>query len=153
PNDEIIAQTLTRASSAPATIQMLGAFVQDGTPVARAGFYDPASGGSKQTELFTINNGSNQTVQPSINRYTRFSPVGTFGLYVNFPTYGRSSFSQDSLNTWDTGNANGRMLRFYPLRDSDGSIVANAYVVGVESISSYSDQQDALFVIRNVKPA
>jgi len=118
--------------------------------VAR-GYYSEADG--SQTNLFNINQGQDQTVSPGISGATRFFPGdGAFGVYVNWPKYGHSSFSQDSKNTWNAGQlANGRVVRFYPLKQPDGSVVANAYVVGFEAISQYSDQQDVLYVIRNVR--
>jgi len=150
PNDEVLLPTLVAARIGPITIQMLSAFLPDGSPAARVGFYDATT--EVSTELFSIDQGSNQTTHPSLSGYTRFSPgARSFGLYVNWPLYGRSSFSEDSRNSWDTGQAHGRMLRFYPLKNTDGTIVPNAYVVGAEAISLYSDQQDVMFIIRNVR--
>jgi hypothetical protein len=152
PNDELAMQTLVAARSAPVTIQMLSAFCPAFSPPARIGFYNPQTGA--QQELFYVDPGSDQSVHPSITGYVRFTPgSGPFGIYVTFPLYARSSFSQDGRNSWDTGAAKGRMLRFYPLKNADGSVVPNAYVVAVEAISAYSDQQDVMFIIRNVKRA
>jgi regulation of enolase protein 1 (concanavalin A-like superfamily) len=44
-------------------------------------------------------------------------------------------------------------VRFYPLKDSGGATVANAYVVAVEMETGTPDQQDLVFEIHNVKPA
>ena len=77
-----------------------------------------------------------------------------FSIYGVFPAFtNREVYSEDSLNTWEPTAANRRKIRFYPLKNADGSVVPNAYVVGVEAISAYSDQQDVMFIIRNVKRA
>lgn len=150
PNDELNAQTLRQANpGAMVSVEMLGAFLPPNNPPARVGWYDTATG--MQTEMFTLNQGSNQTVNPGTRGFTRFAPTGAFGLYSFWTAYGQASFSQDSKNTWDDGDANGRMVRVYPLKNPDGSTVANAYVMGFEAISSYSDVQDVLLIIRNVK--
>jgi len=154
PNDEIIAQTLVRAdSSKMVTIEPLATFSPDGSPLAGLGYYS-AVDGTKQP-LFDVLQSSYQQVDVKISGTQRFSPgKNAFGVYVYSPHYNHTAYSQDKKNKWDlTGPAKGRVVRFYPLKNADGTTVANAYVVAVEELAQYSDQQDVVFIIRNVKPS
>src|SRR5205823_15042819 len=49
--------------------------------------------------------------------------------------------------------ANRRKVRFYPLKNSDGTVVPNAYVFAFEEYTLAYDQNDVIGIIRNVKPA
>jgi glucose/arabinose dehydrogenase len=153
PTDEVVGQTLVRAAKGtPVTFTPIAVFAPAVTGTqATVGFYDVASG--KRTDLFSVAQGYNQSVAPVITGTTSFDPgTATFGIYGIWPKYNnRISYSQDSKNTWDTGAAHGRMLRFYPLRNTDSTYVQNAYVIAFEGISSYSDQQDVVGIIRNVR--
>jgi hypothetical protein len=154
PNDEVVGQTLVRAAKGtPVTFTPIAVFAPavTGATQATVGFYDVKTG--TRTNLWSVAKGSNQTVDPVITGTTSFDPgSGNFGLFGIWPKYNnRISYSQDSKNTWDTGAAHGRMLRFYPLRNPDATYVQNAYVVAFEGISSYSDQQDVVGIIRNVR--
>ena len=44
-------------------------------------------------------------------------------------------------------------VRAYPLKNSGGSVVSNAYVIAFEETTSACDFQDLVFIVRNVKPA
>ncbi len=153
PNSEVVGQTLVRAAKGtPVTFTPIAVFAPTVTGTqATVGFYNVSTGA--RTDLWSVAQGSNQTVAPVITGTTSFNPgTETFGLYGVWPKYNnRISYSQDSKNTWDTGAAHGRMLRFYPLRNPDSTYVQNAYVVAFEGISSYSDQQDVVGIIRNVR--
>ena len=49
--------------------------------------------------------------------------------------------------------ANRRKIRFYPLKNSDGTTVPNAYVFAFEEYTLSYDQNDIVGIIRNVKAA
>jgi glucose/arabinose dehydrogenase len=153
PNDEVTAQLFEKAGSGPVMIEPIAAFLPDFLPAANIGWYRPGQSGTLR-QVVSINKGSHQTLNPTTTGWDRFDPTsGQFGFYVQWGVYlGKTSFSQDGLNTWDTGPENGRKLRTYRLKNSDGSIVPNAYVLAGEALSSYTDQQDAVFIVRNVKP-
>lgn len=81
-----------------------------------------------------------------------FSPSGTFGWNVD----GESSV--DSQNTVDinTFHRSGHSVRFFPLRDGNGNLVPNTYLMALDyenSTFDNNDFQDAVFVVQNVKPA
>lgn len=153
PNDEVELQTLKAADASKAvTIEPLATFFTDKTNTLPVGIYNTSNNAPSQ--LFYVNAGYNQIINPSTRGYYRFSPGNTtFGIYATWAQYKRSTFSEDARNTWDTSAANGHKIRFYPLKNSDGSTVANAYVATIESLSGSTDQQDVVMILRNVKSA
>jgi hypothetical protein len=81
------------------------------------------------SRLLTVLEGSHQTVNPKTSGTSSFDPgTSSFGLYAQFPKYdNKVVYSEDKRNTWGTSAAaKGRFLRFYPLRNADGSYVPNA---------------------------
>lgn len=84
--------------------------------------------------------------------HASFSPSGAFGWNVD----GESSV--DSQNTVDisTFGRSGHSVRFFPVRDGNGNLVANTYIMAMDYENSSFDNndfQDAVFIIQNVKPA
>lgn len=84
--------------------------------------------------------------------HASFSPGGAFGWNVD----GESSV--DSQNTVDinTFGRSGHSVRFFPVRDSNGNLVANTYFMAMDyenSTFDNNDFQDAVFIVQNVKPA
>ncbi|HEX4794213.1 MAG TPA: Ig-like domain-containing protein [Humisphaera sp.] len=158
PNDELYAPRFTKAGDGPVTIQLLAAFAI-GSPIgARVGYYSPGDTSSKQ-ELFTISGATNaaeQTVDPAALGATSFDPgAAQFGLYTQFPHFldnnqERVAFSEDALNTWDTNVP--RKMRTYPMKNADGSVVPNSYVVAFEDYNLQYDSNDVVAIIRNVTP-
>jgi len=149
-NDEVVMQTLKAADSTKAvTIEILSTWFTDKNNFLPIGVYDSTT--QAQIQMLLINKANNQSASPASTGYFRFlAGKSTFGLYAYWAQYARYTFSQDTRNTWDTSPANGRKLRFYPLKESDGTTVANAFVVGFESLSSATDQQDLVMAVRNV---
>ena len=75
-----------------------------------------------------------------------------FGIYTVFPAFSnRDSFSEDALNTWETVASHMKKIRFYPLKNADGSKVANAFVFAAEDYNKAFDFNDVVGIIRNVK--
>ena len=162
-SQEVVLQRLVKAGSGPVTIQLISSFAVSNAPTSRFGYYVPGDA-SDLTQLFTIDQADAQTVNPTAQGATSFDPGSSeFGLYANFPTFTdnghqRISYSEDALNTWDTNVP--RKIRFFPLRNADGSVVANAYVFAAEdnnmffppNIQPY-DSNDIVGIIRNVQAA
>lgn len=153
PNDEIVGQAFEKAGGGPVRIETIAAFLPNSLPAARLGWYRPTAPSSLRF-VQQVNEDQHQTVNPQLSGWDRFEPTaGQFGFYIQWPTYqGRVSYSQDALNTWDTSPEDGRKLRFWRLRDSAGNVVPNAYLMAGEAISSYTDQQDVVAIVRNVRP-
>ncbi len=158
PNDEVVMPILTRAGAGNVTIEPLASFGvgQTGTPTTRFGWY-ARNTPMDLNELFTLfgdssQNSNSQSMMPTINGTTSFDPgAGEFGLYGIWPSVPIKSttYSADSLNTFDS--AVKRKIRFYPLKNSDGSVVPNAYIFAIEEYNGGYDNQDLVGIIRNVK--
>ncbi|HSU68587.1 MAG TPA: hypothetical protein VLJ39_17030, partial [Tepidisphaeraceae bacterium] len=161
-SQEITLQRLEKAGTGPVTIQLLSSFAVSNSPASRFGYYVPGDA-TDLTQLFTISQADAQTVNPTAQGATSFDPGSSeFGLYGNFPTFTdnghqRLSYSEDALNTWASNVA--RKMRFFPLKNSDGTVVPNAYVFAAEDndtpfgpIQAY-DSNDIVGIIRNVQAA
>jgi hypothetical protein len=153
PNDEVLAQRFVKAASGPVTVQMLASFSL-GTPVAERFGYYAAGEPDARTEVFNITSADQQTVNATPKGATSFDPGATvFGLYAAFPHFTdngheRYSYSEDAFNTWDTNVM--RKMRAYPLKNADGSVVSNAYVVAFEDYNLQYDSNDLVAIVRNV---
>ncbi|MDB5911149.1 MAG: domain containing protein [Massilia sp.] len=166
-SQEVPMQRLAKAGDGPVTIQLLASFNAAGAanaPLVRFGYYTTGSTSSlDKNELFTLAQSDVQTTNPTALGSTSFDPgAASFGLYSIFPHFTdsghpRVSYSEDALNTWDANVP--RKVRFFPLKNSDGSVVPNAYVFAFEdnnipfgSIQPY-DSNDVIGIIRNVHAA
>lgn len=154
-SDEVVAQRFVKSVSGPIIIQTLGTFA-GGSPAARFGYYTAGSPTSK-TEVLTINSTEAQSVTLNPNGPGSFDPgAATFGLYITFPIFGNTAYSEDNLNTGELTAADRRKVRFYPLKNADGTIVPNAYVFTSEDYVNGNgsfDVNDFIGIIRNVKIA
>ncbi len=154
-NDELYIQRLVKAGNGPITIEPL-ATMAGGSPVVRFGYYD-AGTPTARTELLTVAGADAQTVHPTLLGATSFDPgAKDFGLYANFPIFGNTAYSEDVLNTTENTVANRRKVRFFALKNADGSVVPNAYVFTSEDyindLNGAYDTQDFVGIIRNVQP-
>ena len=164
-NDEIFAQRLVKAGDGDVTIEPIAVFGVSSTPALRFGWYDAGTRDAK-TELFTIPLADAQSVSPTAVGTTSFDPgAKSFGVYSNWPGFAsglREVFSEDSLNALEPQGDFRHKVRFYPLKNADGSVVPNAYVMAHEEFvyaatDPYTnwayDNQDLVAIIRNVRPA
>src|SRR5205807_5753169 len=109
-----------------------------------------------KTQLFTVPLATDsQSVNPTPSGNMSFDPgSGMFSIYGVFPAFtNREVYQEDSLNTWEPTAANRRKIRFYPLKNADGTVVPNAYVFAFEEYTLSYDQNDVVGIIRNVKAA
>ena len=93
-----------------------------------------------------------QTLNPVLSEGDEsFEPVAEpFGFYVDSMVFGRTSYTQDEFNTADGQVAHA--ARVYPLKDREGQVLENSYLVAFEDANN-GDYQDYVFVITNVEPA
>jgi hypothetical protein len=159
PNDEVALPRLAKAGSGPVTIEPVAVFGVASDPAVKLGWYEPGTSQSRQ-ELLMVDVDDAQSVTPNFNGSTSFDPGGNaFGIYSVWPGFANSDgsvrevFSEDSLNAFEPDSSKRRKIRFYPLKDRDGSVVANAYVMAHEEVAGSGDFQDVVAVIRNVMPA
>ena len=90
-----------------------------------------------------------QTLFPSIaSGGSTFDPQGAFfGLYVESNAFGRFNYTEDAINTGGVAHR----ARIYPVKNRDGQVQVNQYLVAFEDASN-GDYQDYVFVVKNVKP-
>jgi hypothetical protein len=156
PNSEVVMQEMVKAGSGPVTITPIAVFSASITPSAGFGYYLAGQQNNLNT-LLSFNSANSQTVNPQATGTNSFDPgSATFGVFSSFEAFAgpngpRIAYSQDALNTWDTKNP--RKVRFYPLKNPDGSVVPNAYVFATEDYNLQYDSNDVVGIIRNVKPA
>jgi fibronectin type 3 domain-containing protein len=153
--DEVIAPRFTKAGSGDVTIDVLAvmAGVRRGESMS-LGTYTPGTS-ADTSELIRIFAGSEQTVNPEVTGTTSFNPgeeafsfYGTFAAFHNRTVYGENDF-----NTWENNNSERRKVRTFPLKDENGQVVPNAYIVTFEEWEQQSDQNDIVFIVRNVAPS
>lgn len=157
PNNEITIQQLKKAGAGDVTIQPIAVFGVSNPATVRLGTYEPGTPG-KQMELFTIGPSDSQTVNPVPLGSISFDPgSAAFAIYSTWPAFKntdgtvRQVFEEDDFNTFDAGDK--RHIRFYPYKNSDGSVVPNTYVFAEEEIDAAKDNQDVICIISNVTSA
>ena len=154
PNDEVTGERFLKAGDGNVSIQLLSIFDNLKSPSLDFGYYNPGSP-TEKTQLFSDPQADAQSVDPTPVGNTTFDPGSSmFGLYGIFPAFtNRAVYTEDSLNTWEPVVANRTKVRFYPLKNADGSVVPNAYVFAFEEYDKAYDQNDVVGIIRNVKIA
>ena len=157
-------QRLVKAGAGPVTVEVLAAEAINTDPSVRFGYYKPGNRGwDAKTELFTISGADAQSLQATPRGVTSFDPgQSPFGLYTIYPGFQnatkdgglpREVFSEDALNLWDANAANRHKVRFFPLRERNGNIVPNAYIVAFEEFDNAFDSNDLVAIVRNVRAA
>ncbi|THF88595.1 hypothetical protein E7T09_05220 [Deinococcus sp. KSM4-11] len=146
--DEVIAPLFVKAGTGAVTVTPVARYSPDGaTPF---GYFTLTGSTPARHVVGTLLAGQYQTLNPGLSGNTSFDPAtSAFGIYIDPAAYSYPlTYSKDSLNTGRTAHA----VRVYPLKDSAGVAVTGAYLLAFEP-SVNGDYQDAVFVIRNVKPA
>jgi hypothetical protein len=155
-SQEVQMQRLRKAGAGPVVIQPLAGygFNTKTGPVGHFGTYTPGTTANK-SELFAVNVNERSSTNPTWGG--TFDPGNAdFALYGDFNGslfeingLPRGVYSEDKFNTWDT--ANKRKVRFYPLKNKDGSVVPNAFIFAFEEFNSGYDSNDIIGIIRNVQ--
>ena len=153
--DEVLAPRFTKAGPGAVTLDVLAvmAGAKNGESVT-LGTYTPGTAADFD-QLFAVHAGSEQTVNPAVDGRTSFDPgAGAFSFYGTFAAFNnRAVHGEGAFNTWENNDGERRKVRVFQLRDESGAIVDNAYVVTFEEWERESDQNDIVFVVRNVAPA
>jgi regulation of enolase protein 1 (concanavalin A-like superfamily) len=154
-NDEVTLPRLVKAGDGNVTVELLATFANSRTPVTRFGYYSPGDPSNKGELFYVPGSADAQSVNPQASGLMGFDPgSNAFGIYGVFPAFSnREVYSEDSLNTWEPNAGNRRKVRFYPLKNADGTVVPNAYVFAFEEYTLSYDQNDVIGIIRNVKAA
>ena len=154
-SEEVSLQQLVKAGTGPVSIDVLASFTATGTQPYTLGYYTPGRPQDRH-ELFYTPSTESQSVYVHPQGSTSFDPGGNaFGMYFvsNVQVKGRLGYSEDALNTYDT--TNNRKFRFFPMRNADGTVVANTFVMTStewDAPIGY-DFTNIVAVIRNVAAA
>ncbi|CAN5476248.1 hypothetical protein BH23BAC1_BH23BAC1_35050 [soil metagenome] len=134
------------------------------TPVARYspletvpfGYYTNQSGNISLNQIGELSGESpqHQTLLPAISSgQTTFDPgSGRFGFYTKTSNSTQTNYTEDALNPGIGPMNLQHLVRVYPLKDRQGTLIPNSYLVAFEEAYN-GDYQDFVFVIKNVKPA
>ena len=160
--DEVAAQTFQKASAAAqVSVEVLAAFGVENDPVLEFGYY-AAGNPNARTNLFDVPGepGLNeQRLGPDITGasggYLAFNPgTAPFGFYSFWPSnqffQQRFVYSENRLNTFPS--ALPHHVRAYELKNADGSVQPNAYVLATEEFTQGFDYNDVVVIVRNVTP-
>jgi hypothetical protein len=155
PNDEVPMMMMQEATPGPVTVQPIAVFSNAATPALGFGYYTYTSSGAiTSQDEFTVPSPDVQTINPHLDGNSSFDPGSSiFGLYTRWPAYAnRLVYTEDFRNTWQTNAKLRHNVRFYPMKNTDGSLVPNTYVMAVEEALNH-DFQDGVFIVSNITPA
>jgi fibronectin type 3 domain-containing protein len=161
PNDEVVMQELIKADpNSPVTVTPIAAFSATITPSAGFGWYTAGTPDSR-TPVFSVDAADSQSVDVTPQGTTTFDPgSGIFGIFASFDAFpntatgtSRFAYSEDVFNTYDAVNT--RKVRFYPLKNANGTVVPNAFVFATEDygVAPGYDSNDLVGIIYNVEAA
>ena len=131
------------ARFSPAELLPYGFYFPNGT-------LTPVLNEVNQIQTSVINPINHQTLNPLMTGAgTTFDP-GTFnfGFYVTSLSFGRSSYTQNALNT----GPRVRAARIFPVDDRNNNPVPNTFLLTYEDAAN-GDYQDYVFLISNVRIA
>jgi hypothetical protein len=151
--EELPIQKFQKAGAGNVTLEVLSVFGPTAqSPVCGFGWYNSGNAASIQ-ELFTVPNTTGQSLNPIVNGTLTFDPGhnNAFGFYSNWPFFSnRHLYSQDYLNNF--ANAVPHHIRVYALKNTDGTVIPDAYIIATEEHINGFDFQDIVVIARNVKP-
>ena len=157
PNSELNIETLVKAGAGSVTAYPIAEFAQVVNPSILFGYNvnskRPARRRSSSPSPTPMPKASIPT-PPARSPSTPAQPPSA--LYVTLPRPLAHRIQPIESPTPGKSNvADRRKARFYPLKNKDGTLVPNSYVVAFEDLTAATgvDFQDGVFVIQNVKPA
>ncbi|RDC65920.1 Ig-like domain-containing protein [Adhaeribacter pallidiroseus] len=151
--EEVAVPQFVNATAAPITVEPLAVFSDAATGgIATALGWYAGSSPTITEELFTVANDQSQTINvQATGKLVLETDNLPFGFYTRWPSLtNRQIYSKDSLNTF--ANAIPHHFRAYPLKNPDGTVLLDTYLMAVEGIGEDQDYQDLVFIVRNVKP-
>jgi methionine-rich copper-binding protein CopC len=148
--DEVLSPYWVRADpSQPVVARQLAAFHGAGT--ATLSRY--AKGTTSTTGTLTHDGDWYQTVLPlrsgsSELATATFTPPPTFGFRVS-----TDAWSDPTLNAQGScTDGCGHFVRFWPVKDRDGQVVPNQYLMGMDYPLGNYDYQDNIYLVENIAP-
>jgi hypothetical protein len=156
------AQQFVKANGGPVSVEPIAVYGPgNANPVVRFGWYSGSCALANGNELFSVSNSPSsnaQRLEPVLNAGAQlsFDPGSApFGFSSIWPFFSSTQprCSADAANTWESDPLKRHKLRVYPLRNPNGSAVANAYIVATEEQVNGTDYQDVVVIVRNARPA
>jgi hypothetical protein len=154
--DEVIQPLFVKAVGGVVTLRPVGRYSPE--RAIEYGYYFPSGSNPIRTEIAIISDTVSETVQYPPNHQT-LNPVidpggsltfdpgsAAFGVFVEGLS-DRLTYTEDSLN--GSGPVD-HAVRIYPLKNRNGVLVPNSYLVCFEDAEN-GDYQDYMFVISNVR--
>lgn len=144
--DEITNSFFTKAGDGPVELQVVARFgPEEEMPF---GFFTFGEVEPEPVEVGRIGTAHSQQLWPPLAvGSTTFDPGNArFGIFTQ--SEGMYYFSLDSLNTSKIRHA----MRIYPLRNRQGVLIPDSYLLGFEEASN-GDYQDVVLILSNVNPA
>ncbi len=133
-------------SSLPVNVQQIDAYHTEGNT---ATIFWHSKGSNSTHTIFTTNADDGNTLLPHLSGSSAlaagtFTASGAFGFKVD------GEWSDDTKNTTSGG---GHHMRFFPLRDTQGRIVPNTFIMTMDySATPNYDFNDNVYLISNVRP-
>jgi hypothetical protein len=132
-------------ASQPVSVIQLAAFHTQGDT---AGLDYYAQGSNTGHNILETGSDVGQAFFP-VSGSSDFSTGGNFGFEVLNP----NTYSDDSKNP--SADGGGHMIRFYPLRDANGTLVPNTYILACDypnGANENFDYNDNVYIISNIHP-
>jgi hypothetical protein len=145
-------------TSRPVSVRQLAAYHTQGNG-ATISWFAKGSGSGTSTSVFGMAGIDGQSILPhrggSATQYAEgsFTPGGAFGLKVDSETSDptKNNTAPDK-NNGCTGLC-GHHMRFWPVKDRQGAIVPNTYIMSMDYSGINYDYNDNVYLISNMKPA
>ncbi|NJL13329.1 MAG: choice-of-anchor D domain-containing protein [Microscillaceae bacterium] len=151
--EEVLVQSFQKAGSGPVALIPVGRYSP--SEIARIGWYVNNNGIPTENQLYEMPTGvaQGQTLFPIFTpSTTTFDPgSANFGIYLYASTFNFTSYTEDALNGTGPGSLV-RRARVFPLKDRQGNLVPDSYIMGFEEASN-GDYNDYIFIVSNVEPA
>lgn len=153
--DELDVSLFQKAGKGTVTMLPVARYSQDFE--SPFGFYSNENGQPRLRQVgvlqasSSVTNPQHQRLMPELKQaVTTFDPDSTiFGVYASSPSH--LAYSEDRWNLQFHPEYVAHATRIYALRDRQGNLVPNSYLVCFEE-STNGDYQDYVFVLSNVKP-
>ncbi len=154
--DEVLSPYWQRADTTkPVTMTQLAAFHSQGNTASFRWFN---KGSGSQTTVATHLGIEGQSILPHRNGSTTLLTTGTFSPAALFGLGCDSERSDPALNSQSADTANGcpgpcgHHFRAWRVRDRDGKVVPNTYVVSMDYSGINYDYNDNTYIVSNLKP-
>jgi hypothetical protein len=149
--EEVLSPYWLRANTnRPVSVRMIASFHSQGDPVV---LRHHNKGSTTTTTLFTSAGEDAQTLFPQNSALTgpaqgTFTPGSTpFGFRVD------NEWSDPTRNVQEQpGGGYGHHLRFFPLRNTDGNLIPDTYLLIMDYEGINYDYNDNIYIISNVRP-